>query len=155
MKTSKISSMSFWFILTFVLTEVSFASLQDDSWMKKPPITTVHLVPHSHDDLGWLQSIDGYFYKVKDAFEPSQFGGVYYIITSVIDALLDNPDRRFTQAEMKFFAMWWHKQNERKKEQVRELIRNGQLELVNGGWSMHDEACPTYSEMINNMVLGH
>ena len=56
---------------------------------------------------------------------------------------------------MKFFAMWWEKQHDRKKEQVRELIRNGQLELVNGGWSMHDEACPTYGEMINNMVMGH
>ena len=35
------------------------------------------------------------------------------------------------------------------------LVKKGQLEIVNGGWSMHDEACPTYSEMIANMVKGH
>jgi len=29
------------------------------------------------------------------------------------------------------------------------------LELVNAGWSMHDEACPIYEDMINNMKIGH
>ena len=38
---------------------------------------------------------------------------------------------------------------------MKQLILNGQLEIVNGGWSMHDEACPTYTEMIENMVKGH
>jgi hypothetical protein len=41
------------------------------------------------------------------------------------------------------------------KEQVKKLIANGQLELINAGWSMHDEACPTYDDMINNMKIGH
>jgi alpha-mannosidase len=41
------------------------------------------------------------------------------------------------------------------KQDVRELVSNGQLELINGGWSMHDEACPTYQDMINNMMIGH
>ena len=34
-------------------------------------------------------------------------------------------------------------------------MKNGQLELVNAGWSMHDEACPTYEDMINNHLVGH
>jgi hypothetical protein len=38
---------------------------------------------------------------------------------------------------------------------VRDLVANGQLEIINGGWSMHDEACPTYDDMINNMMHGH
>lgn len=41
------------------------------------------------------------------------------------------------------------------QETVRGLVKNGQLELINGGWSMHDEACPTYDDMIDNMMLGH
>ena len=41
------------------------------------------------------------------------------------------------------------------KDKVRGLVRNGQLELVNSGWSMHDEACPTYTDMITNMQIGH
>jgi alpha-mannosidase len=35
------------------------------------------------------------------------------------------------------------------------LVQSGRLELLNAGWSMHDEACPTYEEMISNMMIGH
>ena len=47
--------------------------------------------------------------------------------------------------------MWWDEQSHEMKELTRDLVSNGQLELVNGGWSMHDEACPIYDDMINNM----
>ena len=56
---------------------------------------------------------------------------------------------------MKFFSMWWKGQTEEMKEQVRELVKEGRLEIANGGWSMHDEACTHYDDMINNMKLGH
>ena len=68
-----------------------------------------------------------------------------------MDALADNPERKFSEVEMKFFKMWWDKQNDEKKELVRKLIKNGQLEIINAGWSMHDEACPIFEDMINNM----
>jgi alpha-mannosidase len=29
------------------------------------------------------------------------------------------------------------------------------MELLAGGWSSHDEACPTYEEFIANMMAGH
>ena len=57
--------------------------------------------------------------------------------------------------EMKFFKMWWDESNEDMKTTVRQLVRSGQLELVNAGWSMHDEACPIYEDMIDNMMIGH
>lgn len=41
------------------------------------------------------------------------------------------------------------------KESVRGLVKEGRLELLNAGWSMHDEACPHYEDMINNMQVGH
>lgn len=56
---------------------------------------------------------------------------------------------------MKYFSMWWNEQDDLVRGQVRQLVRDGQLELVNGGWSMHDEACPTYSDMLENMMKGH
>ena len=34
-------------------------------------------------------------------------------------------------------------------------MKEHRLEFVNAGWSMHDEACPHYDDMINNMMIGH
>lgn len=51
--------------------------------------------------------------------------------------------------------MWWRNQTEDLKTQVRALVSEGRLELLNGGWSMHDEACPHYDDMITNMQKGH
>jgi alpha-mannosidase len=113
---------------------------------------TIHVVPHSHDDIGWLKTVDEYFYGNKAEI---QFTNVNVELTSVMNALLDNPERKFSEVEMKFFSMWWDAQNDQMKDKVRGLVRNGQLELINGGWAMHDEACPTYEDMINNMMIGH
>lgn len=68
---------------------------------------------------------------------------------------MDDPKKRFTQVEMKFFSMWWEKQSDRKKEDVRGLVKEGRLEFVNAGWSMHDEACTHHDDMMNNMMIGH
>ena len=51
--------------------------------------------------------------------------------------------------------MWWERQNDKTKADVQQLVAEGRLEFINGGWSMHDEACTHYEDMINNMRLGH
>ena len=56
---------------------------------------------------------------------------------------------------MKFFSMWWERQTDDMKTKVRALVNEGRLEFVNGGWSMHDEACTHYEDQINNMMFGH
>lgn len=38
---------------------------------------------------------------------------------------------------------------------MRALVKEGRLEFVNGGWVANDEACPTYDEIITNIMLGH
>lgn len=54
-----------------------------------------------------------------------------------------------------FFTRWWNEIDESKKEQVRQLVHNGQLEFVNGGWVMNDEAVTNYVSVINQMTEGH
>jgi hypothetical protein len=104
----------------------------------------VHFVCHSHDDVGWQMPPEEYFkYKVND------------IITNVVKALKKDPKRRFSQTEMYFFERWWSKQKDEVREDVKELVRNGQLEFINGGWTSNDEACPSYEEIIMNMMTGH
>lgn len=34
-------------------------------------------------------------------------------------------------------------------------MKEGRLEFINGGWVASDEACPTYEELIMNMMQGH
>lgn len=38
---------------------------------------------------------------------------------------------------------------------MRRLVTEGRLEFLSGGWVSNDEACPTYEEIMLNMMLGH
>ena len=73
----------------------------------------------------------------------------------MIEELIADPKKKFTYVEMKFFSMWWKLQTDDMKNQVRQLVKEGRLEIVNAGWSMHDEANAHYEDMINNMMIGH
>ena len=127
-------------------------SLYYDGEGVRDGILTVHVIPHSHDDLGWQKTVDDYFYGLNNG---NTTGNVSKIISEVIKSLNDNPERKFSQVEMKFFKMWWDEQTEETKNLTKSLVANGQLELINGGWSMNDEACPNYEDIIDNMMIGH
>ncbi|CAG9856048.1 unnamed protein product [Phyllotreta striolata] len=111
----------------------------------------VHLIPHSHDDVGWLKTVDQYYYGMKNKIQQA---GVQYIITSVYEALLENKDRRFTQVETAFFWQWWKNQDEETRKKYRSLVENGQIEMANGAWSMNDEACVNYQSTIDQFTWG-
>lgn len=55
---------------------------------------------------------------------------------------------------MAYFERWWNEQNETGKNVVKKLVGNGQLEFINGGWSMNDEAVTHYVDVIDQMSLG-
>lgn len=44
---------------------------------------------------------------------------VSQIFTSVIEALQENPSRKFNHAEIMFFSLWWKEQSDEMKETVR------------------------------------
>jgi len=69
----------------------------------------VHVIPHSHDDVGWLKTVDQYF---DGSAKDTQWTNVEIELTTVINALLDDPKRKFSEVEMKFFSMWWDRQSE-------------------------------------------
>ncbi|KAK9990150.1 hypothetical protein SO802_025135 [Lithocarpus litseifolius] len=112
----------------------------------------VHLVPHSHDDVGWLKTIDQYYVGSNNSI---QGACVENVLDSVVESLLRDPNRKFVFAEMAFFTRWWVEQSVETQETVRKLVDSGQLEFINGGWCMHDEATCHYIDMIDQTTLGH
>ena len=117
----------------------------------RPGLVNVHLVPHSHDDTGWLKTVDQYYYGAKQTV---QRAGVQYIIESVIKELARDPEKRFIQVETGFFWRWWETQSEYMRNITRTLVDSGQLVFTGGGWSMNDEAVTHYASIIDNMETG-
>ncbi|OMO99297.1 hypothetical protein COLO4_13373 [Corchorus olitorius] len=117
-----------------------------------PGKINVHLVPHSHDDVGWLKTVDQYYFGGNNSIRGAC---VQNVLDSVISALLEDKNRRFIYVEMAFFQRWWRQQSNAKKIKVKELVDSGQLEFINGAMSMHDEATPHYIDLIDQTTLGH
>jgi alpha-mannosidase II len=40
---------------------------------------------------------------------------------------------------MSYLERWWRDAPKKKQEDLAKLVRNGQLEIVSGGWVMNDE----------------
>ncbi|KAE8711867.1 Alpha-mannosidase [Hibiscus syriacus] len=114
-----------------------------------PGKLNVHLVAHTHDDVGWLKTVDQYYVGSNNSI---QGACVQNVLDSIVPALLADKNRKFIYA---FFQRWWRDQSETVQEIVKQLINSGQLELINGGMCMHDEAAPHYVDMIDQTTLGH
>ncbi|XP_050150893.1 probable alpha-mannosidase At5g13980 isoform X5 [Malus sylvestris] len=89
-----------------------------------PGKLNVHLVPHTHDDVGWKKTVDQYYTGSNNSLQV-------------------------------FFQRWWRDQTEATQNTVKQLVSSGQLELINGGMCMHDEAAAHYIDMIDQTTLGH
>ncbi|RWS19288.1 hypothetical protein B4U80_10842, partial [Leptotrombidium deliense] len=102
----------------------------------------VFVVPHSHNDPGWGKTFDEY---LADQTR--------YILNNMLKHMMQNPNMTFIWAETSYFAAWWETlNNTNDKEHVIKLLNNGQLEIVNGGWVMNDEANTHYSAIITQML---
>ncbi|CAG2165196.1 unnamed protein product, partial [Oppiella nova] len=108
-----------------------------------PKKLNIHLIPHSHDDVGWMVTADQY-----------ADGSTNQIITNVVKELEKNGDRRFTYVEMYFFHRWWSGQTDERRDVVRKLVAEGRLVFTNGGWTVNDEGAAHYNNIIDQMTMG-
>lgn len=111
---------------------------------KKEDPFTVILVPHSHNDPGWLKTVDEYYADQTK-----------HILDNMVRKLTTYPNMTFVWAETIYLAMWWNDQEDAVKAQVRRLIRRGQLEIVLGSWVMPDEATTHYYAIVDQLIEGH
>ena len=101
--------------------------------------------------MGWLKTVDQYYFGAKNWV---QRAGVQYIIDSVIKELALDPKKRYIQVETAFFWRYWVQQDDETKAMIKQMVNEGRLEFIGGGWSMHDEATVHYSSLIDNMAFG-
>ena len=112
----------------------------------------VHIVPHSHDDAGWLKTVDQYYWGLRQDIQPA---GIQYTLDTIVASLAANPNRRFTFAEIAFFSRWWRQQDDETQEMATKYVKEGRLNFVNGGYVQHDEATAHYVAMIDQTSRGH
>ena len=118
--------------------------LEDAAYGKDIKPLNVIILPHSHVDPGWIETLDDYYIqKVKN------------ILNNMVKKLHLYQDMTFIWAEVVFFSRWYEELSEVLQDQVRLLIESGRLELVLGGWVMPDEASTHYVSVIDQLVEGH
>uniref|UniRef100_A0A803W2A9 mannosyl-oligosaccharide 1,3-1,6-alpha-mannosidase n=1 Tax=Ficedula albicollis TaxID=59894 RepID=A0A803W2A9_FICAL len=115
---------------------------EPNEWDTEP--LQVFVVPHSHNDPGWIKTFDKYYYDQTQ-----------HILNSMLLKMQEDPRRRFIWSEISFFSKWWDNISAQKRAAVRRLVGNGQLEMVTGGWVMPDEANSHYFAMIDQLIEGH
>ncbi len=54
-----------------------------------------------------------------------------------------------------FFTRWWREQSNATQALVKQLVADGQLDFVNGGYVQHDEAAAHYVSMVDQTTRGH
>ena len=104
--------------------------------------TTYHLIPHSHWDLGWI------------ATEQSVFeANVMTILNSMLEYLTLNKFAKFHLADFGFVYMYLSRKPE-SAEKLKQLVKEGRLELINGGYVLNDHATVTFDDMLANYQYG-
>lgn len=107
------------------LNVIEQADLEDEEYdysnIKENRIT-VHLIPHSHLDPGWLLTMENYYQeKVKN------------ILDTLIPALEKNKSRKFGWAEICYLERWWRDAKIEQRNKFRKLHERGQIEFLMGG----------------------
>ncbi|KAM3968647.1 alpha-Mannosidase class II b [Aphomia sociella] len=108
------------------------------------PRLKVFVVPHSHNDPGWLKTFEQYFeWKTKD------------IVNNIIQKLNQYPNMTFIWTEISFLNAWWERSHPVKQKALKKLIKEGRLEITTGGWVMPDEACTHIYALVDQFIEGH
>uniref|UniRef100_A0A0N5CCI8 Alpha-mannosidase n=1 Tax=Strongyloides papillosus TaxID=174720 RepID=A0A0N5CCI8_STREA len=104
----------------------------------------VFLIPHSHDDPGWLKTFEEYYNE-----------DVSGILNGMLDYLSKKNEMKFVYVEMSFFELFYSSISPMKRRKVKKLLKDNKLEILSGGWVMTDEANSHFVTQIIELFEGH
>ncbi|CAF1697473.1 unnamed protein product [Brassica oleracea var. botrytis] len=113
-----------------------------DEWEREK--LKIFVVPHSHNDPGWKLTVEEY-YQLQSR----------HILDTIVETLSKDSRRKFIWEEMSYLERWWRDASPSKQEALSSLVKNGQLEIVGGGWVMNDEANSHYFAIIEQIAEGN
>ncbi|KAK9888622.1 hypothetical protein WA026_000851 [Henosepilachna vigintioctopunctata] len=110
---------------------------------ERPPLKVI-IVPHSHNDPGWLKTFENYFH-----YNSRQ------IMNHMVAKLQEHKNLTFIWSEMAFLNAWWEEAHPSKQRAMKNLVQSGRLEIVTGGWVMTDEANAHVYAIVDQLIEGH
>ncbi|XP_059047335.1 lysosomal alpha-mannosidase-like [Achroia grisella] len=119
--------------------------------LTKPDTLNVHIVPHTHAELGYTKTFHQHYTGHDDYFDQSQIN-MKRILDYTITELWSKERRKFTLSDTPYFFHWWSQRDDTVRRMVYELLRQGRLYFVGGGWSMSDEATTSYHAIIDHFT---
>ncbi|KAI8323178.1 hypothetical protein GQ54DRAFT_116086 [Martensiomyces pterosporus] len=122
-----------------------------------PQNLTLHLLPHSHSDIGWNLSFQDYYAS-----------SVHAVMRRAAVELWKRADRRFTWGDLAFVHMWMADEGDKPnsvlpgddsrltwRQVLAELMRRGQWEFAGGTYVSPDEGLTTWWAHNSIVDLGH
>lgn len=135
------------FLLLCLSVVAVFCNAQQQLNTSASPTIELFLLPHTHADVGWLQTVDSLSRM-----------NVSRILDGVTANLMNDTKkrRRFVWDEMGFLQLWWDNQaTAQQQKDFTQLVAEKRIEFTDNGWSQHDMGCTTYDSMLNNWMEGH